>query len=447
MATNAALGASGVSFALGVMNARNLNSLTEEVEKMKKSMAAPKEETADIDNPDLDFDLEKDLAEIESPSDVNRKSIADVVTRVQKLEDGSDEVANASKSFSGLESTVKSLNSNFIALDADVQNTLFDVETVVNLEPDIQDLLKNWKVLGTKAFVNEKFRFHANDCKLGLIKNLGDESAIHFAGASDPNWSMYMAAPIGKSTDGKAPPSHAGVTGSALRMRVGGAATDGFIVENANHQGVFSVRSDGKTTMGSVASGNLDGNTVGVSHSNHHTLTNFAVSQNKDGTTRVNAADGRNITLGNNGSTKVVVEGSANRSLTIKNTSGTSDTHFNHEGNNYIRCASGKATVFRVGTNATNKLFVNKEGTHVNGLFEVDGVNVNSVVKTVPGQVTSLVQKLEALTTRVQTIESNYIDSRRRVHLRNHVANKYLSSDGNVTSSKSSSHSRYEIEH
>ena len=433
MATNAALGASGLSLALGVMNSRTLNSLTDEVEKLKKSMTPANPDP--VENAELDADILQDLSTIESPSEINRKSIADVVTRIQSMEEDMKAFSSSVEQInnSGSESTIKDLNSKVLALDAEIQNTLFDVETVVNLEPDIQDILKKWDVMKTKAYVDEKLRFHANDCKLGLVKNLGDESAIHFAGSSDPNWSMYMASPNGRSTDGKAPSTHAGVKGNALRMRIGTEATDGVIIENSNRKGVFSVGADGKTTMGSMVSGDLSADMSGVSYINNHNGKEYAIAQKSNGATFVNSSEGRNLYFCVNGQVKGYFDPNVNRTLVLSNTPGTHNTHFNHDGNNYIRCANNKFTMFRSGTSGTNILRIGNQGTEVRGSFKVDGVD--------------LANELEKLEKRIKVIEDNYIDTRsNRLALYNHVAKKYLSSGGDLNTHKTSIHARYTIQ-
>ena len=445
MSTNAALGASGLSFALGVMNARNLNSLTEDVENMKKSMVPAKD--ASIDNPELDTELESDLAAIDSPSDLNRKSIADVITRVQELEESLEGISASSGNVTTLEGSVKSLNSQFSALNAEVQETLFDVETVAALEPSIQDLLKNWKALSTRASVTEAGVFNAESSKIGMLFNNGDQTGLHFAGNTNASWTMYGSSSSGKGPDGKAPPSHAGVKGNAIRVRVGAGATDGFIVENGNRQGVFSVGSDGKTTMGNMMSGALTGDVSAISNTANFNAKGYALAQKKDGTTFVNTTEGRTIQFLNGGVLKGYFEGSPNRTLTLKNGADAGDTHFNHEGHNYIRCGAEKSTMFRVGKNALNRLSINKNGTEIKGSFYLDGSRVDDTIKGTAAAIDRLNASIKSLEGRVKDIETYFIDSRRRIHLRNHIANKYIGSGGDVDSSKSSSHSRFSIEH
>lgn len=444
MATNAAIGASGISLALGILNSRGLNSLTEEVETMKKTMASTESPVA---NEELDAELVQDLQTIDSPSQINAKSIADLVTRIQDLESDSEKISGNAENVTSVKGDLKDLNSKVLALDVDIQETLFSVETVVGLQPDIEDIVRNWNTFTTKAFVTEDLKFHANDCKLGLTKNLGDKSAVHFAGMKDPSWSMYMSNPSGKSPDGKAPLTHGLVSGNALRMRVGKEPTEGLIVENSDRKGVFSVNSQGTTVMGNLVSGDLGDGSCGIAYRGYFNDKSYAICQDKNGATRVSAALNKSVVIGNQNRSKVVVEGADEKSLSIRNNGNTNFTHFNNNGHNIVYCEDGKITTFRVGRNTSNKLKIDKGGVHVSGLMTVDGVNVNNVVKSINSRVDKLEDTLLSRIKAIEAREKNYLDTKKTVHLRNHVANKYLSSNGSVSTSATSIHANYSIHH
>ena len=447
MATNAALGASGLSFAMGVINARGLTSLTSEVEALKQTMKSSSSATTNVESDSTSLAIDNDLASIDSPSDINTKSIAALVSRVQELESSS--TAAELSMTSGLDKTVSELDSKMIKMNLDLQETLFDIETVIGLQPEIEDIIKEWRLLGTKAYVTDKFMFHANDCKLGLAPNKGNESAIHFAGANNPNWSMYCSNTGGYAPDGKAPPSHGDVKGYGLRMRVGDGVNNGLIVENSSGKGLFSVDGLGNTLAGSMKTGSLvDGTTTAyLSHVSNATEAKAAVSLYKDGATRVQSCNERNVVLGVDGTDKLVVEGHSEKSISIKNGENVNNTRFNHLGGNYIFAKGTVGTVFRNDTDKNDQMTVKSDGVFVQGPLSVDGVNVNNVVKTVPAQVARLEAKIEELNRRLEIIARSYLDMTKTVLLRNHVTDLYLNSNGEVVAPQSSNHAHFSIEY
>lgn len=450
MATNAALGASGLSFALGVMNSRQMNFLTEEVDNMKKSMTPSHSEHPT--NPDLD----NELSDIASRSDFNKKSIEDVVSRIQELEDSVGGVDSLSDETADTASELKDLKSEFDTLDAKFQDTMFDVETVVGLEPSIQDLLTNWKSFNVVASVTDADVFTSTLSNMGMIFNHGEASAIRFNGLNSSSWAMYGSSASGKGPDGKSAPVHGDVTGNAARVRIGNSATDGFIVETSDRKALFSVGSNGKTMSGSVVSGVIDSSSGmgAVSHASNFNNKIFAIAQASNGETFVNAREDTKLNFSVNGVTKGYFEGPPSKTLTLKNMPDADDTHFNHNGNNYILCGANASTVFRAGKDRHNRLTVNKDGTYVSGLLSVDNVSVNDVVKDTPGQITSLSEKIsdltgivEALSTRVGTIESKYLDRTVDHTIRNTSKNKYLNANGDVGTHRTDAGARYRIDH
>lgn len=423
MSTNAALGASGVSLALGLMNARGLSGLSEEVEKMKASMNAtsdaPPVSEAATGAEDI-FEIGDDLKVVENET----LALDNAVKRIEALEKGSTSLSGVPTKITALEDDMTDLSKALKEFEVELQGTLFDVETIVDLAPDIQDLLTNWNTMSTKAGINNNGMFQAEDTNLSLKYNAGDKSAYRFSGIDSTAWAMYMASNSGKTPKGNAPPKHGKVTSNAIRMSVGGNPSQGFIVENDTN-GVFSVNGQGDTLMGKTYCGTLDGETSCVAHANHFSTANCALRQTKEGTTFLNAANERSIGLGNNGVSKVIIEGSPTKTLKIKNNSGTSDTRLNDNGHNFFIADDGKHQVFRFGSSTNSICDIRKDGVRVKGVLYLNGANVKSSLD-------SLTSKISALTTRVSSLESKqgkYVEFTDTVRLYNHSVKKNLGND------------------
>ncbi len=418
MNVNTAVGAAGASFALGLLNARGLNSLSVEVDAMKAAMIEKEEQTP------IDPAAAADLADLKTPSQINRDSIADVVTRIQDMEEDVENNKKSISSISKVEDNVKTLSRSIEDLDTEIQNTIFGVETVTSLQPDIENLLEKWTPVSKKLNVSE-----SGNLSIGLTNNNAQESGLYLAGLDNKKWAMYMSNQAGKDTYGKAPPAHGRVTGGAIRFKVDDGANNGLILENFSSKGVFSVDGTGTTTMGSMVAGPLSSDMSGLSRLGKFDATNFAVAQDKNGATRINSSDNRAVHVGNNGVSKMIVEGSDNKTLTLKNNTGTRDTHFNWEGHNIITCQDGKSTLIRVGTQTTAKLDINRNGVQVNGEFRIGSVEVSGVLKKLVATTATLENlrtKYSALEDRVNTIEGKYIDKTVTVQLKNHKNGKYL---------------------
>jgi hypothetical protein len=416
MGTNAALGASGVSLALGLMNARGLSGLTEEVEKMKASMKTGSSEAA-TGAEDI-FEIGDDLKTV-----VNDTSGLDnAVKRIDALEKKSTGLTGVPGKVTTLEGDMTELSKSVNGFEAELQGALFDLETIVDLAPDIQDLLTSWDAMSTKAGTNASGMFQAEDANLSLKYNAGDQSAYRFAGIDATKWCMYGASNAGKGPDGKAPPRHGKVTGDAIRVRVHDAAHSGFVVENSSAKGVFSVNGSGDTLMGNTYCGSLSGTMAGLAHSSKFGATSYAVAQTHDGITHINASNEKPVTIGNNGVAKVWVDGSPSRTLVLSNSPGTAETRLNHNGHNIFYAANGQIHSFRFGGDTTSVCDIHEGGVNMAGVLKVGGTDVKAYIDT----------KVDALTKRVQALEStqgNYVEFSDTVRLYNHSSKNNLGND------------------
>ena len=102
---------------------------------------------------------------------------------------------------------------------------------------------------------------------------------------------------------------------------------------------------------------------------------------------------------------------------------GSHDTHFRLN-SNYISTGEGNATYFRFGTNNPSVAITQNE------------VRISS---------TNVLETLISLEARISDIEGNYVDTRKTQTLYNHVAQKYLSSGGDVNTDEGSFHARWSV--
>ena len=447
MSTNAALGASGVSLALGLMNSRGLSSLSEEVEKMKASMnvntdTSPVSEAA-TGAEDI-FDIGDDLEVVTNDT----SALDNAVKRIDALEKKSTNMVGVPGKVSTLEGDMTELSKTVKEFEAELQGTLFDVETILDLAPDIQDILTNWNTMSTKAGINNNGMFQAEDANLSLKYNAGDKSAYKFAGIDADNWCMYGASNGGTGPDGKAPPKHGKVTGNAIRMRINDTTNSGFMVENHNAKGVFSVNGSGDTLMANTYCGSLNGTMAGMAHSSHFNATNYSIAQTHDGKTHINASNERPVTIGNNGVPKVWVDGASNKTLVLKNSPGTTETRLNHNGHNIFYAGDSQIQTFRFGTSTKGVCDMTKSGVDVHGVLKVNGTDMWTFIAGVSTKVNNLTNKVTTLTSRVSSLEAKqykYVEFTDRVGLYNQNAKKYISSNGAVSADSDSSHARYNI--
>lgn len=396
MSSLASLGVSGASVSLGIMNSRKISSLSEQVDEILKS-AIPTtpsvEEPVTTNVPGADKDLE----------DLNNNStdLENVGKRLSSVETSLISLKSTKDTFNTLQSKGEALSTNFKSLELDINDTLLDIQNLVSLSPEIRDLLDNWDKIKTNAYTEDDSSgnetLQVKQCKIGMLHNQGDRSALHFNGIDSPLWTMYTSNPGGVSPYGGPIVPHGNVTGNAMRMIVGSGANQGFIVEKSDPAlgavGVFSVDGKGVVTAGSATVKDLSSGYTGFVHSSHSsTNKSFAVTQNSQGVTFIGSSPGQDIHLCINGEPKVLIDPSSNNTMSIKNGHNTSDTLFNLNGDNIITTRDGSSTMFRSGVSEVDHLTVNNEGVNVNGPLYVNGSNVS--------------QRIQNMYTRIQSIEN-----------------------------------------
>ena len=397
MSAFASLGVSGTSVSLGILNYRNISSLENEVEEIK-GMVPPNpsaDEPVTTNVPEADKDLEE--------LNKNSTELDNVANRLSFVETNLTTLKSTKDTFNTLQAEGEALSSGFKNLDLDIKDTLSNIQNLVELSPEIKDLLDNWKILKTKAYTEENASgdetFHVKQCKIGLSHNHGDKNALHFNGIDSPSWTMYMAGPSGLSPSGGSVVAHENVTGNAMRILVGTGSDQGFIVEKSDTElgtkGVFSVSGAGTVTAGSATVKDLSSEYAGFAHSSHMGNDTFAVSQNPAGSTILNSGPGKDIHLCINGEPKVRIDPSANNTLGIMNGPNTSDTLFNLGGDNIITTRDGARTRFRNGVSEVDHLSVNDTGVNVNGSLHVNGSNVSQRIQNMYTRIQAIETKLE----------------------------------------------------
>lgn len=395
MSTKAALGASGASLVLSLINARGLSSLSEDVEKMKASMSSTPASNVPVEatgNESI-FEIGDDLDTIKNDT----SALDNAISRIDALEKVSANLTGVPNQVTTLEGEMEEMSKEFKELDTDIQGTLFDIENIVDLAPEIQELVTGWGSMNTKAGINDNGMFQAEDANIALKSNSGDTSAYRFTGVSSNSWAMYLANPSGKTPGGNTPPTHGKVTSNAIRMSIGANTSQGFIVENGSNDGVFSVNGYGDTLMGQTYCGTLNEDMGGVAHSSNFNTTDYALMQTKEGATSINASNERDIGLGNNGEWKVLVPGTPTTSLVIKNSDDSYNTKLNHNGQNIFVADEGKYHLFRFGENSTNVVSIQDWGLKIDGTLNLDGTNLNASITSLHTKVNDLITRVNAL--------------------------------------------------
>lgn len=399
MSSLASLGVSGASVSLGIMNSRNISSLSEQVEEITK-IAIPTtpsvEEPVTTNVPDADKDLE-DLNNNSTELDNVGKRLSSVETSLMSLKATKD-------TFNTLQSEGETLSTNFKSLEIDINDTLLDIQNLVSLSPEIRDLLDNWDKIKTNAYIEDDSSgnetLQVKQCKIGMLHNQGERSALHFNGIDSPLWTMYTSNPGGVSPYSGPIVPHGNVTGNAMRLIVGPGSNQGFIVEKLDPVlgavGRFSVDGKGVATAGSATVKDLSSGYTGFAHSSHSsTNKSFAVTQNSQGHTILGSSPGQDIHLCINGEPKVRIDPSTNNTMGIKNGHNTSDTLFNLNGDNIITTRDGSSTRFRSGVSEVDYLTVNNKGVNVNGPLYVNGSNVSQKIQNMYTRIKSIEDKLE----------------------------------------------------
>lgn len=393
MSKKATVSASGLSLVLGIMNTSSLSSLTSSVEELKASMTPPVKTIEIPQSQNINLLGSSKLTQAQKIVSSGNQDIDALTVRAATANVGVTTLSQRAVEVGAIRDNTEGIVENMGVLEKSIQGVSFEVETLVGISRSTVDFADKWDLIGTKIYSDSDSTTHISDCKLGLVKNRGNKSAVHFAGTDDPNWAMYTSTPVGKSTDDTSPQGHSGVKGNAIRMRVGNGATEGFMVEtpvDKSTKTLLSVDSTGKTTIMSAALGDVGDNArdlAGFSNKNRHSTTSCAVYQEKDGHTKINSSSGQKLYLANNGLPKVTIEPSNNYTMVIDNLTGVKPTVFNHVGHNTITCHDNRATKFRSGVSDTDRLLVSKNGVYVNGVLSIDSISVNEMIRALTSRI------------------------------------------------------------
>lgn len=404
-------------------NANNIVIKGDELSRLSgfvtESLVSVRQRTADSENA-----IQGILTSIE----IIDGSIDDLVKNLavtnERIDTTVSTISDVDGKLSGAISRIDALDVNAAQLASDITDVVLSVDqlgdniSLVNgagiaTQESLENLYDSWNAFNSTAFVaNNRLdvtSIRALKSNIGLVANKGEESAIHFAGLDNPNWSMYLANGSGKTTSGGSPRGYGSVSGSALRMRLDGDSTSGFMMENDSGVGIFSVSSLGQTQIMNGRIGDILDNVPAFGYRGQMTYDTAAISQDNRGTTRISSALGRTISFAIDGVTRAYV---SDTSLTIKNgainTDVTKDTIFNSggTGRNYIRANTGESTYFSFGNKGAS-IKVEQDEITIAGLQ----------MKT----------ELEALKARVATLEAkDYVLNGHTVHLKNHNNSKYV---------------------
>lgn len=388
------LGISGTSLAMGLLHAHSLSSLTEDVELLKKSMAADSKPN----NANLFADMEVDAATTSSPIDPEATPTQQIDAVVGGLESSLTVVSKLPNAIKNIGTSVATGSTNVSKLETKISETTHSIQSLIDVTPRVQSGMLQLKSFSNNAHVTDGGQFQAEDCNIGFWGNRGDRSALHFIGITSDKWAMYMADTNGKgpskpSSDGtpstgETPPSHAGVTGRAIRMRVGGQSGEGLIVENSDMKGLFSVGNNGRMTADATVVGDIDEDTVGISVVGKLTHERCALSQDRDGVTKANAVAGQQLQLCVGGTPNVWLDELG--TMGVKNQTGTSDTFLNLKGGNVFVAAPNSSTRFRMGTSSVDVLKVVDSGTTVSNNMSINGIDLMTTLQGIESRLSAM---------------------------------------------------------
>ena len=387
MSAKTTLPASGLSVAVGIGNTSSLSTLRNRVEELRALLA----QSTPQKNQDVNLFGSRYI--VGSTQGPENPDITELFNRISDLESEMSEVKKmgleAVTIGSGVDETTKKIKN----LDKSVTNLLFDVEALLSISPSAADFVAKWDSFAEKAYVDEdESILHVKDCNLGFVKNAGDKSSLHFSGLEDPNWSIYTSSRAGKSTDGNSPPSHSGVNNTATRIRVGSNPRGGVIIETPE-KSLLHIEPDGKTKTMSTSSGDMGSPSSGIggfSHNNCYNATDFAVSQDNEGCTKINSKAGNNLFISGNNRVFMTVDSGSSKTMEIKNNN-QSPTSFNIDGKNII--SSGSKTSIRSGTSNTDILSIEGHKVSVKGVLYIDDISVNEMIRVLKFRVSEAEKK------------------------------------------------------
>ena len=130
---------------------------------------------------------------------------------------------------------------------------------------------------------------------------------------------------------------------------------------------------------------------------------------------------------------KSVADVSGGGGLTVKRSDGL-DTVLSTSSSNYIR----GTTSFRVLNETNSRAYISSGGFYARATDQT-GYQVGDKLQELEG-------RISALESRTTDVETYYVDTRKIYKFRNHVANKYINSAGDVASNADSIHAHYSIE-
>lgn len=171
-------------------------------------------------------------------------------------------------------------------------------------------------------------------------------------------------------------------------------------MEDAGGKGLMSVSSMGTMVLGSGKIAHLIPNIFSLAHKDSN---RFAISLDRYGITRCNAAEWRKQSLESNDD--VLVHLGVGGALNVSNGNQTYPTHFNHRGNNCIRPVTGGTHNFAFGKKRIS--------TIISTYITINGKKVKHT--------------LEQLESRINTFENkDYVSYNSELYLRNTDNSKLL---------------------
>ena len=355
-------------------------------------------------------DLNSDLVVSNDTADKLASSVSDIastvdttVSRTGVLESNQQIISSG---LTNVTLAADQLGDNLTLVDGIGQDTKSNLETLVSA----------WNNFNATAFVASNTlnvtNLQASSCKLGLTKNDGVNSAIHFNSLLATNWSMYFATTTGLAPDGKTPAGFGDVSSWAIRMKLDLDAKNGFIIENGDSSPLYSISSAGVSKQ--LGNAQISNCKMGesedwaiFSNSARFSGASFALAQHSTGATTLNCGNSKVVSLAVNGTTKAFV--SKDTSLTVKNKSDEVwSTIFNHNdtGENFFRATT--AHRFQFAKSSAGETSITSDEITVGGK--------------------AMKAALEALEVRVATLESkNNVQIDQVVYLKNRDNSKYLS--------------------
>ena len=377
---------------------------------------------------------ENSISISESNIGLNLTSIGDIEESIRQVNERIDlsavNISDIGSGVTGLQQRMEASESNAVELSSQITKIVLSADAtgdnvslldalITDTKDSLESLIDSWNNLSAVAFVNNgKLKATALETDFANIAfkhNSASESALHWTNnLTKGEWSSFLANESGKAPDGTDVVNFGDVTGWGLRTRLG-STNDGFVLETNTGSGIFSVSGNGILDLGSnCRMADLFSN-ASFSHRDRYTVTDYSLIQNGNGQTQVNSSSGQRLLLNIGGETRVRVE--TDTSFTVLNAIGTNEvhnTHFNNGnvGENLIRAAEGKGTHFSFG----------KKGS---------SVSITDGEISIAG--TAVLEKLQELEAKVNSLESNAILEGDTVHMNNNSNGRYLRKDNGNT--------------